>query len=522
MTSDWKEKAAAKKADVHKGIPQKWILPSHVLENYNEHANISVLDVPCRFLTDSELEITENYSASELHNAIISRNFTSLEVTLAFCHRAAIATQLTNCCTEIMFDYGIERAKALDKYLETHGKPIGPLHGVPVSLKDSFNIPGYDSTLGYVSFIGNAPKTKSSFAEFLEDNGAVFYVKTNIPQTLMTADSENNIFGRTLNPSDLTRTAGGSSGGEGALIKLRGSLLGIGTDIAGSIRIPALCNGIYGYKPSSRVIPYKGQTSPDLPAYIGVDACAGPLATILEDISMLTDILAESDPTSYDHNSIKIDWKETCADKLKIGIYLGGKNDIPPDNEIAAPILKVGQKLAEMGHSVIDLSTVESCLPSLADGWKLAVKLYEINPDSEAMQHISRSGEPCIASLMDSISTSSDDPHNHVLNPLPTVRDVIKIKKQQAETREKWFDIFQAHNLDIILTAGAPHVAPTHDTYGPAPYTAMWNIVDFPALILPLKNPKGHLPAHVQIVAPWLKDARLLASATIVQDCLSS
>ncbi|KAG7700961.1 hypothetical protein KL951_001076 [Ogataea haglerorum] len=521
MTADWKEKAAAKRAEVHKGIPQEWILPSSVLDNYDENQSVSVLEIPRRFLSDSELAITENYSASELHNAIVSGKLTSLEVTTAFCHRAAIATQLTNCCTEIMFEYGIERAKMLDNYLETHGKPIGPLHGVPVSLKDSFNIPGYDSTIGYVSFIGNAPKTKSSFAEFLEDNGAVFYVKTNIPQTLMTADSENNIFGRTLNPSDLSRTAGGSSGGEGALIKLRGSILGIGTDIAGSIRIPALCNGVYGYKPSSKVIPFEGQTSPDVPAYIGVDPCAGPLATNLEDITMLTDILSDSDPTTYDPNSMKIDWKRPSTDKLQIGLYLGGQNDTPPADEISSPILKLGQKLAAMGHNVIDLSAVESNLPSLVDGWELAVKLYGINPDSETMQYIFKSGEPCIASLMASLPPKPESPHNDIPDEVPTVRDAIKVKKQQAETRQRWFDIFGAHKLDILLTAGAPYVAPAHDTYGPAPYTAMWNIVDFPALIIPLENPVGHLPAHVQVVAPWLKDAKLLASATVIQKSLS-
>ncbi|KAH3673177.1 hypothetical protein OGATHE_002157, partial [Ogataea polymorpha] len=123
--------------------------------------------------------------------------------------------------------------------------------GLPISLKDSFNVPGYDSTIGYISYIGNKDtRVQSNLVTLLLDLGANFHAKTNIPQTLMTADSENNVFGRTLNPNKLSMGAGGSSGGEGALVRLQGSAIGVGTDIAGSIRIPALVNGTYGLKPS--------------------------------------------------------------------------------------------------------------------------------------------------------------------------------------------------------------------------------------------------------------------------------
>ena len=101
-------------------------------------------------------------------------------------------------------------------------------------MQDSFNFKNTFSTIGYVSFINRpAADFNSPLVEILLENGAVLYVKTNIPQTLMTADSENNVFGRVLNPNKLTLTAGGSSGGEGALIGMRGSILGVGTDIGG-------------------------------------------------------------------------------------------------------------------------------------------------------------------------------------------------------------------------------------------------------------------------------------------------
>ena len=105
-------------------------------------------------------------------------------------------------------------------------------------------------------------ENNSYLIEQLSQQGAVFYVKTNIPQTMMTADSDNPLNSRTLNPNKLSLTAGGSTGGEGALLALRGSPLGIGTDIAGSIRIPALCDGIYGFKPSTQRVPYAGNCPP--------------------------------------------------------------------------------------------------------------------------------------------------------------------------------------------------------------------------------------------------------------------
>lgn len=123
-----------------------------------------------------------------------------------------------------------------------------------------------------MSFINRpAADFNSPLVDILLDNGAVLYVKTNIPQTLMTADSENNVFGRVLNPNKLTLTAGGSSGGEGALVGMRGSILGVGTDIGGSIRIPAFCCGTYGFKPSTDRVPFGGQTNPVVSALARVD-----------------------------------------------------------------------------------------------------------------------------------------------------------------------------------------------------------------------------------------------------------
>ena len=132
-----------------------------------------------------------------------------------------------------MFNEAIEQAKALDLYQKQHGAVKGPLHGLPISLKDSFKVRGHDATIGLLHFTNKPIEEESILVETLRSLGAVLHCKTNVPQTMMTVDSENNIWGRTLNPNK-SLTSGGSTGGEGALIALRGSVAGIGTDVAGS------------------------------------------------------------------------------------------------------------------------------------------------------------------------------------------------------------------------------------------------------------------------------------------------
>ena len=121
-----------------------------------------------------------------------------------------------------------------------------------------FNVKGYDTTMGYIAGIGEPKAENSVITELLLRAGAVPYVRTNVPQSLMRTETDNHIFGRTLNPRNLAFTPGGSSGGEGALVALRGSPLGAGTDVGGSVRIPAAFNGLWGLRPSAHRMPYEG------------------------------------------------------------------------------------------------------------------------------------------------------------------------------------------------------------------------------------------------------------------------
>jgi amidase len=135
-----------------------------------------------------------------------------------------------NCLTETLFGRALEDARALDAHLRASG-PKGPLHGLPVSLKDNLFVAGTDSTLGFVSLAFQPTATNSPLVDMLRELGAVVYCKTNVPTAMMMAETVNNLQGLTLHPRDRRLTPGGSSGGEAALIAFGASPLGVGSDI---------------------------------------------------------------------------------------------------------------------------------------------------------------------------------------------------------------------------------------------------------------------------------------------------
>lgn len=184
------------------------------------------------YYTPEEKTILETEAEDILKN-IASRKWTSLEVAKAFCKASAYAQELTNCVTEVLYPEAMERAQYLDDYLAQNGKTIGPLHGLPISLKDCFITPPHPSSIGMAAYANEPLHKETLLVTMLRELGAVFYIKTNVPVAMMMAESNNHIWGETRNALHKGLTPGGSSGGEGALIAFKASPLGVGTDIGG-------------------------------------------------------------------------------------------------------------------------------------------------------------------------------------------------------------------------------------------------------------------------------------------------
>jgi amidase len=234
MGTDWKKVAKDKAESVLNLIPKEWRLEK--IPTKEEQRDVTGAFIH-KYLSDQEIEITET-DAVGIVTQTSSGRWKSVDVAKAFCHRAALAHQLVNCLHEIFFDDAIRAAEWLDKYYAEHKKPIGPLHGLPVSLKDQFHVKGVETHMGYVGWIGTFQGKKgtgkekefeSLMVKELKSLGAILFVKTSVPHTLMSGETVNNIIGYTENPKNRNLAAGGSSGGEGALIGLRGSPVGFGT-----------------------------------------------------------------------------------------------------------------------------------------------------------------------------------------------------------------------------------------------------------------------------------------------------
>jgi amidase len=195
-------------------------------------------------------------------------------------------------------------------------------------------------------------------------------------ETLMTADSENNVFGRTLNPNNINLTAGGSTGGEGALVALRGSILGIGTDIgnciysllrldfvdqalvAGSIRIPSIANGIYGFKPSIGVVPYSRQRRLSVPGVEGVKAVAGPMVTSIRDAQMFMKTIVQAQPWKYDsavNRTVFQGLQVPAKDEVVIG-YLENDGVFTPHPPVRRAIQEAVTKLESAGVKLVPIT----------------------------------------------------------------------------------------------------------------------------------------------------------------------
>jgi amidase len=389
MTADWRSLADAKRQSILDAIPPKWRIQTPIPSPSELRDVTGYIE---QFLSPRELEITGN-DAVDIAKQTTSGNWTAVEVTEAFCHRAALAHQLVrllattlmpfidrvqvNCLHEVFFEAAIEDAKRLDAYFAQYKEPVGPLHGLPVSLKDQFHVRGVETTMGYVGWIGTFQGKKedprkgvfeSELVRELRNLGAVLYCKTSVPATLMAGETVNHIIKYTTNPQNRLLSCGGSSGGEGALIALRGSPGGFGTDIGGSVRIPAVFNGLYGLRPSSGRVPYEGAAN-SMDGQNAILSVIGPLATTARSLRLLFKAVLSQEPWFHDPLVLEVPWREdierevgalvkqSAADASKLAFAVMHDDGIvKPHPPIARAMKTVEETLKKLGHRVRGLS----------------------------------------------------------------------------------------------------------------------------------------------------------------------
>ncbi|MBZ9707719.1 amidase [Mesorhizobium sp. ESP7-2] len=235
-------------------------------------------------------------TATRLAAAIRERRISAGEAMEAQLARIALVNPLINAIVTLDEAAARAGAKAADMAI-ARGDAVGPLHGVPITLKDGHATAGMRTTVGLTAWADHIPTTDSTIAARLRKAGAIIIGKTNVPPRLRDLQTWNPIFGRTLNPWDVARTPGGSSGGAAAAVAVGLVPLEIGSDAGGSIRIPAHFCGIYGFKPTEATVPITGSYGdpPDMPRSFRLLLGIGPMARDVDDLILAHRIIAGAD-----------------------------------------------------------------------------------------------------------------------------------------------------------------------------------------------------------------------------------
>ena len=347
-------------------IPPEWKLSQELLDPSWK----DVTGIPERsgILDEIELIITKT-DATGILAKVHSGQWTAYQVTIAFCKRAAIAHQLVNCLMEICFDEAIEQARSQDNHFrQTGGNTVGPLHGLPVSIKDHVSVAGLRSTLGYIAWADDIQAEDALYVKSLKQAGAIIFVKTTMPQTGMAIETASNLWGRTTNGFNRDLVAGGSSGGDGALVGLFGAPVGIGTDVAGSIRVPCAFNGLYGIRPTVRRFSYE-KIATALRGGRGIPAVIGPMVHSIRDIQLICDVQVAAAHWEEDPNVMRIPWnpRPILPNKLAIGL-LTFDGVVMPHPPILRGLKEAAEKLRIAGHEVIEMAPYQQ-----RRAWDLAV-----------------------------------------------------------------------------------------------------------------------------------------------------
>jgi amidase len=249
-----------------------------------------------------------------------------------------------NAFTHLRADEAVEEARAL-----TTREPLGLLHGVPLTIKDSFDVAGLPTRCGSRLRTASPAAGDAAAVARLRAAGAIILGKTNTPEMLLSYETDNLLTGRTNHPLDPERTPGGSSGGEGAAIAALCSPGGLGTDGGGSIRVPAHFCGIAGLKPTPGRIPASGHF-PSLGYPGGLTTVAGPMARSAQDLRLLFSVLAGYEP--QDPFSVPVPLSEQRASKVRVGVWEQFYN-VPVEPEIRAAVRRTATTLHEH-HFVVD------------------------------------------------------------------------------------------------------------------------------------------------------------------------
>ncbi|VUC29703.1 unnamed protein product [Clonostachys rosea] len=528
-STSWEDTAEVCRKILRDSIPKQWAMNAEDLQtkdivNANDFLDNSGI------LSTEELEMTRS-TVKGLLAKYASGTWTVEAVATAFLKRATVANQLLNFATEFLTESALEGAKALDKHFQENKTLVGPLHGVPISIKarqarsmfEHIAVGGKICNASFVSKIGNIPADDAHIVQLLKRAGAIVPFRTNQPQSLMHLDCNNNITGMTKNPLNPTLSPGGSSGGEGAAVGSRCSVLGVGTDIGGYVQNPASYCDAYGFKPTALRNPALGLNGA-MGGQESIRGCVGPLSKSMDDLVRFEKALLDQKPWDLETTLVPLAWRDVkvTKDSLTVGI-------IVDDGALAI----AEEKLKAAGIKVKHFAPYDH-----ARGWDIVSRLYFADGGERVHAALDASGEPMLPLTQQALNW-----------PL-TITQNWELNFEREKYRREYHALMKERGVDVILCPAYVGVGALQGQTRHWHYTAIWNILDQPAVSFPsgvvtdkAKDPRitdfkprseedaaemaaydpelyHGIPISIQLAGKHHQDEELLDAAKLVEEAL--
>ena len=469
-------------------------------------------------------------SSRELANGIKQRRFTAVAVLEHFLSRIERLNPALNAVILLRPEEARRQAEAADAAAD-RGANLGPLHGVPMTIKETFEIAGWPTTAGHGRYRDHVPDTTAPAVQRLLDAGAIVIGKTNVPELAGDLQSFNDLYGTSHNPWNHALTPGGSSGGAAAALAAGLTPLELGSDIGGSIRTPAAFCGVYGLKPTYGLVPTRGHI-PGAPGSlakrdIGV---AGPMGRHLDDLEAALDLLAGPDyPEAVALQLTLPHATQSTLTEFRVAAWLDDER-CQPDQPVRDGLGQVVESLRQQGVTVDESARPDAVTLRNSDDLfydLLSGVMGGGLPDGmlEKLSATAQSGDP--ADYRVRFARGTTQSHAHWLRQ----------DEQRARLQANWADFFRHYD---VLLCPVVHTLPfAHDQATgaldrtltingkPQPYmdVTVWaglaGIAGLPALSLPVGYTDSGLPLAVQIVGPAYSEKTLLAFGRLLDAVLN-
>ena len=466
-------------------------------------------------------------SAHEILEKIKQGEVSSLEVLESFLAQVEKVNPKINAIVALDIERAKEKAKEADNKISLKSK-IGPLHGLPMTIKDAFEVEGIVSTGGNPAWKDNIPKRNAEAVQRLVDAGAIIFGKTNVPFLSSDLQSFNKIYGTTNNPWDLERTPGGSSGGSAAALAAGMTPLELGSDIGGSIRVPAHFCGLYGHKPSYNIISEVGHMPPPPGSILTGNglSVAGPLARSPEDLEIALDVLVAAQEQDSQAWKVKLPKARTKKIKdLKIAVW----PDEPyaeADDEITSLIKDTAEDLRHAGAKVetvdlpISFEEIDKIYSLLLNPLMLAGSPKET---FETLAKLNESLDPNDVSELAKVARGSVLKH----------ADWVLVNAIRQNMRQKWREFFNKFDVILCPTCITPAFKHNHNPVHERKLTingkddeylraTLWAgpavSAGLPSTNVPIGMSSNNLPISMQITGPYLEDKTCLEVAKVVRN----